>query len=119
MSVFLLSGQNCFTAPIAISATCTTTVANWTEKKLPTVKNLIHPGSNVTRIVLHTFSMQCRKNFDQITLTWVSTNTDQRLELSCVDNKIDIQAFSHFIDEILQDQKDVIWNTYVALYNSP
>ena len=56
MSVFILSGQNCYTAPLHISPSAVNTVSSWSETSLPTVKYLLHERYN--RIPLHTFQSQ-------------------------------------------------------------
>lgn len=113
MSVFILSGQNCYTAPLHISPSAVNTVSSWSETSLPTVKYLLHERYN--RIPLHTFQSQNRTQMYNITLTWVSNHETQMLELSSHD-KIDIEALTPFVTGILQEKKIYIHQVYCALY---
>jgi len=113
MSVFILSGQNCYTAPLHISPSSVNTVSSWSETSLPTVKCLLHERHN--RIPLHTFQSQKRTLMYKITLTWVSNHETQMLELSS-NGKIDIEALTPFVTGILQEKKIYIHQVYCALY---
>tara|TARA_B110000977_G_C11059343_1_gene485305 strand:+ start:1084 stop:1470 length:387 start_codon:yes stop_codon:yes gene_type:complete len=113
MSVFILSGNNCYQAPLHISPSAVNTVSSWCETSLPTVKCLLHGRYN--RIPLHTFQSQKRTQMYNITLTWVSNHETQMLELSS-NGKIDIEALTPFVTGILQEKKIYIHQVYCALY---
>lgn len=116
MSVFILSGQNCYTAPLHISPSAVNTVSSWSETSLPTVKYLLHERYN--RIPLHTFQSQNRTQMYNITLTWVSNHDHQMLELSSHHGKIDIEALTPFVTGILQEKKKYIHQIYSAMYSN-
>jgi|TARA_B110000858_G_scaffold175303_1_gene208593 hypothetical protein len=116
MSLLLFEGNNCFTAPLEINKKCVSTVSSWEKSILPTIPSLLHDHD--VRIPLHTFPAQNRTEIYDITLTWVSHDEEQYVQLASANGTIDIEAITPFIAEILQEKKDIIYNIYSILYES-
>jgi hypothetical protein len=114
MSLLLFEGNNCFTAPLEINKKSVATISSWVKTSLPSIQSLLH--DNVVRMSLHTFPAQNRTEIYDITLTWVSNDEEQYVQLSCANGTIDIEAITPFIAEILHEKKDIIYNVYSVLY---
>jgi len=114
MSLFILSGNNCYTAPLEINNKSVATISSWVKTSLPTIRSLLHDHD--VRIPLHTFPAQNRTEIYDITLTWVSNDQGQYVQLSSANGTIDIEAITPFISGILQEKKDYIFSIYSVLY---
>ena len=116
MSLLLLSEKNCYTAPVVINEKCVATISSWVKTSLPTIRSLLHDHN--VRIPLYTFPTQNRTEIHDITLTWVSNDEGQYVQLASANGTIDIEAITPFISEILKEKKDIIYNIYSILYES-
>ena len=114
MSLLLFEGNNCFTAPLEINNKSVATISSWVKTSLPTIRSLLH--DNVVRIPLHTFPAQNRTEIYDITLTWVSNDEEQYVQLASANGTIDIEAITPFIAEILHEKKDYIFSIYSVLF---
>ena len=115
MSLLILSGNNCYTAPLGINNKSVVTISSWVKTSLPTIRSLLHDHD--VRIPLHTFPAQNRTEIYNITLTWVSKNKNiQYVQLSSANGTIDIEAITPFVSDILQEEKDYIFSIYSVLY---